>query len=164
MAELIRTEFGRLWPATGVKRRHGTAPDTDGNREMRRLYFYSEKLAEIRYKRGWKSRQIAAKEIGCSEKALGNYERGERPPPLEFLADFARATGADLSELVSLRLRVAGYEDVADQLGEAPGLYTAGVTDMTRLRRRLMVSVMPPEWSMFLIEMVASGRMTSGAA
>lgn len=44
---------------------------------------------------------------GAHKNTIGNYERGERLPELDFLTAFAKATGADLWNLVVLRVQTA---------------------------------------------------------
>lgn len=44
---------------------------------------------------------------GTHKNTIGNYERGERLPEIDYLTAFAKATGADLWELVVLRVQTA---------------------------------------------------------
>lgn len=55
--------------------------------------------------------------MGVHKNTLGNYERGERLPEIDFLAAFAAVTGADLGELLVSRLEAGGR--APDGLGRA---------------------------------------------
>lgn len=48
-----------------------------------------------------------ATRTGVHKNTIGNYERGERLPEIDFLVAFAKVTGADLWELVLMRVQAA---------------------------------------------------------
>lgn len=70
--------------------------------------------------------------MGVHKNTLGNYERGERLPEIDFLAAFAAATGADLGELLVSRLEAGGRVPdgaeraaLGERLAEPPASYRA---------------------------------------
>lgn len=136
----------------------------------------SKKIKEIRLLSGWTHREEAAKKIGCSEKSLGNYERGDRIPGLDFLAEFALATNADFSELLRLRLEAGGNspEALGIQVQESPGEYNGlraaiqppfgatppGAVAIAELRQRLRGAGIPVGWALLVVQLVTSGDLT----
>jgi len=51
-----------------------------------------------------------AKQIGKSKTTVVNYEMGHRLPDVDFLVDFSNATGADLVELLRLRIESGEHQ------------------------------------------------------
>lgn len=72
----------------------------------------------LRRVRGRLTLDELALRMSVHKNTLGNYERGERLPDIDFLAVFAAATGADLGELLALRLE-AGRRGLQER--SAPG-------------------------------------------
>jgi len=71
---------------------------------------FRKKLKEIRKLRGLGTIEQFSQLIGASRRTVGDYERGHRLPELDYLARFSEISGADLFELIRLRLAVGGYE------------------------------------------------------
>lgn len=67
----------------------------------------------LRAARGDVSIEALADELNVSRNTLGGYERAERVPEVDFLVAFAQKTGADLGQLIGLRLRAAGADEGA---------------------------------------------------
>lgn len=125
----------------------------------------ASKIKQIRALSGWKNRFEAAEKIGCSEKALGNYERGERDPGIDFLARFANAAGVDFIELVRLRLEDAGEDPAVLEVRDAPGGYKVGDPhDVAALRSEIQQSGLPIEWALLLMQLASSGDLTTAGA
>ena len=106
-----------------------------------------------------------ADRLGVSERALSNYELGKRPPDIDFLARFAQTTGADLGELIRLRLEAAGFGDQAAMLQEPHGEYMLGggqAVDSAAHARRALLSAkdLDPSWSLAIMEMATRGQIT----
>lgn len=101
---------------------------------------HHSKLGEfLRAARGEHTIEGLAELLGVNKNTVGGYERGERLPDLDFLARFATVTGADLLEMIEMRLREsseAAANQAAAQVHELrghlvqetpPTSYTAGV-------------------------------------
>jgi transcriptional regulator with XRE-family HTH domain len=80
------------------------------------------RLREIRNSNNLGSIGAFSPKLGVDKNTLGGYERGERLPDVDFLAEFASITGADFEELLRLRLEATGH---GDALREHPGDYQA---------------------------------------
>lgn len=61
--------------------------------------------------------KVAAPLLGISHGSLGAYEREETLPEIDFLAVFAKKTGADFNELLRLRL-ASGKTEEAKELAD----------------------------------------------
>ncbi len=91
----------------------------------------------LRRVRGRHTLDEIALRMGVHKNTLGNYERGERLPEIDFLAGFAAATGADLAELLVSRLEAggrapagAGRAAFGERLAEPPASYRAGGAEL----------------------------------
>lgn len=60
--------------------------------------------------RGGVSQADFAEKIGVHKNTLVNYESGKRMPDVDFLVDFSNATGADLAELLRLRIESGEHQ------------------------------------------------------
>lgn len=58
-----------------------------------------ERLREIREKMGWSQRRLAH-EVGCSQQAILDYEKGRRTPAGDILVRMAVALGVSASYLL----------------------------------------------------------------
>lgn len=136
------------------------------------------KIKEIRALAGWKNRFEAAERIGCSEKALGNYERGERDPGIEVLARISKVSGVPLAELIRLRLEDAGMDPDALTVREEYARYGDGLRQALRagrtscesfdaaaqVRAELREASIPVEWALLLMQLVTSGDLLPAGA
>jgi transcriptional regulator with XRE-family HTH domain len=61
-------------------------------------------LRRVRRRAGYADLRDVAKELGVNRNTVGAYERGERLPDIDYLADFADVMDADLAALIRLRL------------------------------------------------------------
>lgn len=61
-------------------------------------------LREGRIRAGFRSASALAARLEVGRNTIERYERGESLPELDFLVAFADVTGADLAELIRLRL------------------------------------------------------------
>lgn len=122
-----------------------------------------KKLKEIRDSGGFGTIEDAAKKLGVSRRTVGDYERGHRLPDIDYLANFSEQTGADLEELLALRLVAGGHKRPAMSVRDRPLEYHVP-PDLAALRSRLMVSVMPMEWALYLTELVLRGKISEAAA
>lgn len=126
----------------------------------------SDLLRKIREKGGYGSIDEAAPKFGVSRGTLGAFERGKRPPDIDFLARFSQTTGADLNELLRLRVAAGGHqaEDLwGNEARDAAGRYEVPA-DLSAVRARFLTSLMPPDWAVFLTELVARGKISVEAA
>lgn len=125
----------------------------------------AERLQYLRERAGIRSQQALGEQLGVAKNRIWSYEKGKTLPDIDYLANFARHTGASLDELIGLRLEAGGHGIEAmtvtrdgDQAGyEVP-------PSLGPLRGRLAISVMPPEWAMFLTELAARGKISVSAA
>lgn len=65
------------------------------------------------------SYEKAGGEIGFNKNTIASYEKGLTLPDIDFLFVFADRTGADLNELLRLRLAASRYETVRALVGAA---------------------------------------------
>lgn len=128
---------------------------------------FREKLRRIRHQADLGNLIEAAGKLGVSRGSLGGYERGERLPDIDFLARLAALTGADLHELVRLRLAAAGHE-VADGLpaAEQSGQYRPAGRNAGAVRDLLTAAGdrVPMRWSLLIMELAARGDLTADGA
>ena len=105
----------------------------------------------------------ASAELGVSVRALGSYERTEALPDIDFLAKFAEATGADISELIRLRLVAAGRDEAASQVGESAGNYDihSGAVASHARQAIMQADGLPQYWQLGIMELAAAGEITS---
>jgi len=96
---------------------------------------------------------------GIAARTLSNYELGHREPTLGFLARLCQETGGDLLELIDLQLKDAGIRFNMSRVSDQPGQYESAA-NLAPLRQSLAGSKMPPEWLMFMVELVAKGMVT----
>ncbi|MEO5573122.1 MAG: LexA family transcriptional regulator [Gammaproteobacteria bacterium] len=61
--------------------------------------------------------EAMARCVGVNKNTLGGYERSERLPDIEFLAEFALATDSDFQQLLALRLNGSKAPAVHKSLG-----------------------------------------------
>lgn len=78
------------------------------SREMRNYQGFSgkkiilgERLQELREERGWSQRQCAEM-LGLNSVTYLHYEKGQRQPPLQFLADAAALYGVTVDYILGL--------------------------------------------------------------
>ena len=121
------------------------------------------KLLEIRKRSGLGSQRAAAAVLETTANTVWNYEKGKTLPDIDYLANFARHTGADLDELLALRLVAGGHERPTLTVRESPLEYQVP-PNLAALRSRLMISVMPQEWALYLTELVLRGKISEAAA
>jgi transcriptional regulator with XRE-family HTH domain len=131
------------------------------------LEMFTDRIRKLREKSELGSIDAAAEKLGVSRGSLGGYERGKRLPDIDFLARFAQATGADLWELIRLRLDAAGFGDQAAMLQDTRGEYMLGggggqAVDSAAHARRALLSAkdLDPSWSLAIMEMATRGRIT----
>ena len=98
-----------------------------------------------------------------AKNRVWSYEKGKTLPDIDYLANFARHTGADLDELLALRLVAGGHKRPAMSVRDRPLEYHVP-PNLAALRSRLMVSVMPMEWALYLTELVLRGKISEEAA
>jgi len=60
-----------------------------------------DKIRQLRTGKGLKQSELAA-QAGISRVALGNYERGDRQPPIDVAARIAKALGVTVNALLSI--------------------------------------------------------------
>lgn len=70
----------------------------------------SDYLRSLRTAGGHGSIEAFAGVLGVNKNTLGSYERGEALPDIDFLARFSAETGAELAELLRLRIEAAGMD------------------------------------------------------
>ena len=131
-----------------------------------------EKIEAVRRSCGWKNRKDAVEPLGCSEKTLGNYERGDRMPDIEFLARFARITGTDFYELIRLRLEAVGESVDIMKVAEPNGEYRTDKhklmarkipedsENLSEVRRCLVREHVPVEWSTLIVHLFTAGDLS----
>lgn len=89
-----------------------------------RFFFTGEKMPETQDQLRELLRQIREEKLGSYEKAglalgfnkgtIASYEKGQTLPDVDFLFAFADYTGADINELLRLRLACSKYESVRE--------------------------------------------------
>lgn len=70
------------------------------------------KIRDIRSRSGLGSLIDSAHKLGFNKNTIASYENGLSLPDIDFLVVFAAKTGADLNELVRLRLAASRYATV----------------------------------------------------
>ena len=125
----------------------------------------AERLQQLRERAGIPSQQALATELEVAKNRVWSYEKGHTLPDIDFLARFAQTTGADLGELIRLRLEAAGFGDQAEMLQEPHGEYMLGggqAVDSAAHARRALLSAkdLDPSWSLAIMEMATRGRIT----
>lgn len=78
-----------------------------------------EKLRELR-EAHLGSYEKAAFAMGFNKNTVASYEKGQTLPDIDFLFVFADRTGADINELIRLRLACSRYESVRALVASAP--------------------------------------------
>jgi len=73
--------------------------------------FLGARIREIREKTGLGRRTVAAEKLGFNHNTIASYETALSLPDIDFLVVFADKTGADLNELVRLRLAASRYPE-----------------------------------------------------
>lgn len=68
------------------------------------------RLRAIRESSGLGSRVEASESTGFNKNNIASYESGQSLPPIDYLFVFADRTGADINELIRLRLACSRYE------------------------------------------------------
>lgn len=73
--------------------------------------FLGARIRDIREKTGFGRRTVAAEKLGFNHNTIASYETALSLPDIDFLVVFAAKTGADLNELVRLRLAASRYPE-----------------------------------------------------
>lgn len=129
----------------------------------------AERLQQLRERAGIPSQQALAGVLEVAKNRVWSYEKGNTLPDIDFLARFARATGADLNELIRLRLQAAGFSDEATALEDARAEYMtmtgAGgdqrVDVAAHARRALLAEKnLDPAWSLAIMELATRGEIS----
>lgn len=125
----------------------------------------TDKLNQLRERAGFRSQQALADAMGVAKNRVWGYEKGKNLPDIDYLAEFSRQTGGDLSELLALRLEAGGFapQPIASVRDESPEGYQVP-DSLAELRKRLALSIMPSEWAMFLVELAMRGKISTSAA
>ncbi len=122
-----------------------------------------KKLSEIRKKAGLGSQRAAKESLGIGLNTLWNYENENTLPDVDFLARFATITGADLQELINLRLEAGGFSPLATGISDMQAAYLVGnqVDCAAHARQALLNSPdMPRPWCLAVMEMAARGEIS----
>lgn len=77
-----------------------------------------DKLRELR-EASLGSYEKAAAAMGFNKNTVASYEKGQTLPDIDFLFVFADRTGADINELIRLRLACSRYESARALAGSA---------------------------------------------
>ncbi len=120
------------------------------------------RLAELRKAAKIGNQEALGRELGVTKNTIWHYESGRTLPDLDFLANFSKLTGADLNELIQLRLAASGHDDAArmmKSLQSQESRFEAERDQLQGLRIRLTVSTIPTEWALLITELVAGGKM-----
>ncbi len=128
-----------------------------------------KRLAELRKAAKIGNQEVLGLKLGVTKNTIWHYESGRTLPDLDLLASFAKLTGADLNELIQLRLAAGGHDDSARMirsLHHAEPQFEANREQLLTLRLRLIGSSVPAEWALLVTELVAGGKMSmeAGAA
>ena len=123
----------------------------------------SAQIRSIRRLRGDETIDDFAKELGVAPKTLSNYELGKRLPDVDFLAEFSRITGADLHQLINLRLQAGGFEPLRPSVQDVRADYRVGdpVDCAAHARQALLSSPdFPRPWCLAVMELAARGEIS----
>lgn len=123
----------------------------------------SAQIRSIRRLRGDETIDDFAKELGVAPKTLSNYELGKRLPDVDFLAEFSRITGADLHQLINLRLEAGGFSPLQAGVRDSLGDYVVcdSVDCAAHARRALLeANQVSQSWALAIMEMAARGEIS----
>lgn len=147
-----------------------------------------DRIASLRKEKGLGSQREACKQLGVTVNTLWGYENEKTLPDVDFLARFARATGADLRELVALRLEAAGEDPALLKLHESPADYGPSLLHQqlmedraeafagrrageprpaevaAAVRREVERAGVPIRWGLLLVQLAAVGDLTVNGA
>jgi transcriptional regulator with XRE-family HTH domain len=121
------------------------------------------RLAELRKTAKIGNQEVLGRALGVTKNTIWHYESGRTLPDLDLLANFAKLTGADLNELIQLRLAAGGHDDAArmiKSLHQTEPRFDTNRDQLQGLRMRLTVSTVPTEWALLITELVAGGKMS----
>lgn len=147
-----------------------------------------ERIAEIRKAKGLGSQRKACAALGIGLNTLWGYENDKNLPEIEFLARFARLTGTDLRELLSLRLEAGGEDSSLLELHEPSAQYSPSLLHQqltedradafagrrageprpgeiaAAVRREVERAGVPIRWGLLLVQLAAVGDLTVNGA
>lgn len=125
----------------------------------------ARRIRELRRARNGQSIADFARDLDVSPKSISNYELGHRSPDVDFLARLALLTGAQLPELIALRLKEAGFDDEATLIREPMERYGPGDPDesASHARNALLASRdIGPNWALAIMELASRGDISPG--
>lgn len=149
---------------------------------------FGRALASARKNANFSNQGKLAEVLGMAKNTVWHYEAGRTLPDIDFLARFARATGADLQELVALRLQAAGEDPALLKLHEAPADYGPSLLHQqltedraeafagrrageprpgeiaAAVRREVERAGVPIRWGLLLVQLAAVGDLTVNGA
>lgn len=147
-----------------------------------------DRITELRKAKGLGSQRKACVELEVSLNTLWGYENDKNLPDIDFLARFARITGADLQELLALRLEASGEDPGILHLHDEPALYEPTVLHQemvadraaafagrragepkpaeiaAAVRREVERVEIPMRWGLLLVQLAAVGDLTVNGA
>jgi len=123
----------------------------------------SSKVRDLRKSIDGGTLTAASARLGLSVRALGAYERDESLPDIDFLARLCELTGANISELITLRLQANGHDQMAQQVREPAGDYVIDKSTVASHARHAIMAAesLPQYWQLGIMELAAAGEITA---